>query len=180
MRHYVLTDVPETEVRARLDPDNFAAPMLVPFLTWLAEIQGLEAGFSDIVVATVAQPDRATRLNRRDIESSAAHSRVSRALHHRGEVELWTNPDGRQLAIFGTGVAGRLELSVEIAPAQRGRGTAASLISEAVLTRKPGTPVFAQVSPGNVASLRAFLAAGFKPICSEVIFANPEGATVTA
>jgi RimJ/RimL family protein N-acetyltransferase len=30
--------------------------------------------------------------------------------------------------------------------------------------------VFAQVAPGNAASLRAFLAAGFRPIGSEVLF----------
>jgi hypothetical protein len=30
--------------------------------------------------------------------------------------------------------------------------------------------LFAQVSPGNTASVRAFLAAGYQPICSEVLF----------
>jgi len=33
-----------------------------------------------------------------------------------------------------------------------------------------GDVVFAQVAPGNAASLRAFLAAGFRPIGSEVLF----------
>ena len=35
---------------------------------------------------------------------------------------------------------------------------------------KDGDVVFAQVAPGNAASLRAFLAAGFSPIGSEVLF----------
>ena len=30
--------------------------------------------------------------------------------------------------------------------------------------------LFAQVSPGNTASVRAFLAAAYQPICSEVVF----------
>jgi len=30
--------------------------------------------------------------------------------------------------------------------------------------------LFAQVSPGNVASMRAFLAAGYRPLCAEVLF----------
>jgi hypothetical protein len=34
----------------------------------------------------------------------------------------------------------------------------------------PGEPVFGQVAPGNARSLRAVLAAGFKPIGSEVLF----------
>ena len=33
-----------------------------------------------------------------------------------------------------------------------------------------GVAAVAQVSPGNVASLRAFLAAGYRPIGSEVLF----------
>jgi hypothetical protein len=32
-----------------------------------------------------------------------------------------------------------------------------------------GEPVFAAVAPGNACSLRAFLAAGFTPVGSEVI-----------
>jgi citrate lyase synthetase len=110
----------------------------------------------------------------------AGHNRVARAIHHRSDVEVWTTHDNEQVAIFGSGVAGRLELSVEIASALRGRGMASDLITEALLTQEQGTSVFAQVSPGNVASLRSFLAAGFKPICSEVVFAPLEGASVSA
>lgn len=180
MRHYILTDLPEAEVRRNLDPTNFAAPMLPPFMGWFAERQVLETGFSDIVLATVSPEGVSKILRRESSKSWADHSRVARALHHRGDVELWTTDDEEQVAIFGEGVAGRLELSIEIAPELRGAGLAADLIVEAVLTREQGTPVFAQVSPGNVASLRAFLNAGFKPICAEVIFAPPEGATVPA
>lgn len=34
----------------------------------------------------------------------------------------------------------------------------------------PGEAVFAQVSPGNIASLRWFLAAGYRPVGAEVLF----------
>ena len=34
-------------------------------------------------------------------------------------------------------------------------------------------PIFMQTAPGNAASLRAILAAGFKPIGSEVLFLRP-------
>ncbi|NND04033.1 MAG: GNAT family N-acetyltransferase [Acidimicrobiia bacterium] len=180
MRHYILTDLAEDEVRDRLDPANFAAPMLPSFLAWFAERQGLEAGFSDIVLATVVPRGVTSTLEKADADAWIAHPRVSRAKHHRSNVELWTTPDRHQLAVIGSGVAGRSEISVEIAAQARNRGLAAGLIAEAVATQLPGTAIFAQVSPGNVASLRAFLAAGFRPICSEVIFAPLQGATVPA
>jgi RimJ/RimL family protein N-acetyltransferase len=34
----------------------------------------------------------------------------------------------------------------------------------------PGEPLFAQVAPGNAASLRVVEAAGFRPIGAEVLF----------
>ena len=42
--------------------------------------------------------------------------------------------------------------------------------SVAGLARLPaGEHCWAQVAPGNAASLRAFLACGFVPVCSEVL-----------
>ena len=38
-----------------------------------------------------------------------------------------------------------------------------------------GEHLFAQVAPGNVASLRAFLAAGYRPIGAEVLFLRRVG-----
>jgi hypothetical protein len=35
----------------------------------------------------------------------------------------------------------------------------------------PGEPLWAQVSPANVASLRMFLAGGYRPVAAEVLFA---------
>ena len=35
---------------------------------------------------------------------------------------------------------------------------------------EPGELVFAQIAPGNVASLRAALAAGFRPVAAEILF----------
>jgi hypothetical protein len=33
-----------------------------------------------------------------------------------------------------------------------------------------GEPLWAQVAPANTASVRAFLAAGYRPVCAEVLF----------
>ena len=35
---------------------------------------------------------------------------------------------------------------------------------------EPGEPLWAQVAPPNVASLRMFLAAGYRTVCAEVLF----------
>jgi RimJ/RimL family protein N-acetyltransferase len=62
-----------------------------------------------------------------------------------------------------------MEVAIEIEPAYRGRGLGRQLAQAALALVEDGL-LFAQVSPGNVASLRAFLAAGYRPICSEVWF----------
>ena len=47
-------------------------------------------------------------------------------------------------------------------------------LADAARSLSDGEPVFAQVSPGNVSSLRAFLAADYRPIASEVLFLKPD------
>jgi L-amino acid N-acyltransferase YncA len=77
--------------------------------------------------------------------------------------------DERGLVTLGRGLAGRTELSVEIDTEQQGQGHGRSLNRDALRVAIVGSPVFAALSPGNARSLRAFLAAGFRPIASEVI-----------
>ena len=61
-------------------------------------------------------------------------------------------------------------MSLEIDAAAQGRGLGRRLLLGARSLIPEGDVVFAQVAPGNAASLRAFLAAGFRPIGSEVLF----------
>ena len=56
--------------------------------------------------------------------------------------------------------AGLTELSVELEPSARGQGRGVALVRAAVAAAPEGL-VLAAVAPGNAASLRAFLAAGF-------------------
>ncbi|HET6316041.1 MAG TPA: GNAT family N-acetyltransferase [Chloroflexota bacterium] len=70
-------------------------------------------------------------------------------------------------------MVGRCEISIELDPRARGRGLGRALIAAARATVPAEVPVFAQVSPGNAQSLRAFLAVGFRPIGSEVVFVRP-------
>ena len=71
--------------------------------------------------------------------------------------------------MLGRGVADRWEVSFEVDPAARGRGTGRALAAAALGLLPAGTPVFARVSPGNSVSLRATLAAGYLPIGGEVL-----------
>jgi hypothetical protein len=59
-------------------------------------------------------------------------------------------------------------MSVELAGAGE-RGTGRGVIRDARRPVPAGEPVFAAVAPGNARSLRAFLAAGFVPLGSEVL-----------
>jgi hypothetical protein len=71
--------------------------------------------------------------------------------------------------VLGRGLAGRWEVSYEVEPGARGPGLGRALAAEALGLLPAGTPVFAQVAPGNSLSLRATLAAGYRPIGGEVL-----------
>jgi GNAT superfamily N-acetyltransferase len=166
--HVVAADVPVQEILARLDPDDIGAPMGTWFLTWLAGRLGAEPGMLDAVLVAdpVARPPALPTVPRDDL---ADHPRVARAIQYRTGVRVFADRDQRGVLSLGRGLAGRMEVSVEVDPEHRGRGLGRAL-AEAVRSLSDGEPVFAQVSPGNVSSLRAFLAAGYRPVASEVLF----------
>ncbi len=97
------------------------------------------------------------------------HARASRARAHRADVRVWT-VDGGVLTL-GRGVAGRREVSVEVDQPARGRGLGRALFlaARALVTE----PLWAQVAPGNAASVRAVLAAGFRPVGAEALLVPP-------
>ena len=97
------------------------------------------------------------------------HPRVRHARALRQQVRV--HGDERGIVTLSHGLAGRTELSVETSVQGQGRGR--SLILDALRLSPLGELVFAAVSPGNARSLRAFLAAGFQPVGSEVIIAPP-------
>ncbi len=72
---------------------------------------------------------------------------------------------------MGRGLADRRELAVELLDpaADGGSGHGRRLIRAGLATLEVGAVCWAQVSPGNATSLRAFLACGFVPIGSEIL-----------
>lgn len=76
---------------------------------------------------------------------------------------------GPAVVTLGTGLAGRRELAFEVDPDGRGRGAGRAALLEARRLLSPEEFLFAQTAPGNAASLRALLAAGFTPVGGEVL-----------
>jgi GNAT superfamily N-acetyltransferase len=93
--------------------------------------------------------------------------RLARALRYRDDVRGWETPRG--IVLLGRGVAGRWEVSVEVEPQHRGQGLGRDLVTAARHLMPDGEPLWAQIAPGNAASVRAFLAAGYKPVGAEAL-----------
>ncbi len=157
----VASALPKSEF-ADLDLDGFGSALHPAVLQRLAGRHG-NVGVIDVTLAGHGSGG-GTLPERGELDH---HPRVRHARALREQVRVYG--DERGLVTLGRGLAGRSELSVEIDTEQQGQGHGRSLIRDALELAPFGSPVFAAVSPGNARSLRAFLAAGFRPIGSEVI-----------
>ena len=110
-------------------------------------------------------PDLRPRPDLRD------HPRVRHALPIRGDVRMFgLEGDDETVLTLATGIGGLAELSFQVAPARRGAGLGTALARAARERVPAGIPVAACVSPANVPSLRALLAAGFDPVGSVQVY----------
>jgi len=102
----------------------------------------------------------------------AAHPRARFAGRIRDQPRVLGYPDPRRgaVAVISRGIAGLTELSFEIEPGRRGRGGGAGLARAALAAVPAGEIAVAAVAPGNAASVRALLAAGFGPLGSVQLF----------
>ena len=99
------------------------------------------------------------------------HPRVRHALPIRGDVRVFgLDGDDETVLTLATGIGGLAELSFQVAPARRGAGLGTALARAARELVPAGIPVAACVSPANVPSLRALLAAGFDPVGSVQVY----------
>ena len=169
--HFVLAaDVTHEEVARRVPEGDFSVPMSAPFLTWLGERTGRRPlTFDALLCATGRDGDTGERLVPL---THVAHPRVERARRYREDVRVWATADGDGIVIVGHGVCDRWEIGFEVAPRARGRGLGRRLVHAACALVPIGEIVWAQVAPGNAASLRAVIAGGFRPIAAEVLFAR--------
>ncbi|MCX4683855.1 GNAT family N-acetyltransferase [Kitasatospora purpeofusca] len=174
----VFTDEDPDWVRATLAAtpgDPLAAPLCPPFLTAFARRTGRENGNIDLL--TVADrlpggpPLPLTRVA--DLE----HPRVVRALRYREDVRVFEtegegeggSEGGSGVLVLGRGVAGRWECAIEVGQAARGRGLGRALALAARHLVPEGDRVWSQQAPGNATSVRAFQAAGYRPVGAETL-----------
>jgi GNAT superfamily N-acetyltransferase len=165
--HVVAAGVEPALVAGRLPEGDLTAPMSAGFLGWLGEQLGSLPGSLDVVLAARGLGGEPPLELRAGVDPDR-HPRAARALRYRGDLEVWTAPDGA--GVLGRGLAGRREVSFEVEPVRRNRGLGRLLVAAARHLTPPGEPLFAQVAPGNAASLRVVEAAGFRPIGAEVLF----------
>ena len=167
--HVVAAAVDPGLVAARLPPGDLSAPVGAAFLGWLGGRLDSRPGSLDVVLAAEGlggtpplELTPAVGLDR--------HQRVARSLRYRDDLQVWTAPEGAGVLVLGRRLAGRREVAFEVDPARRNRGLGRLLVAAARQLTPPGEILFAQVAPGNAASLRVVAAAGFRPIGAEVLF----------
>jgi hypothetical protein len=164
----VSVDLGPEWVRAWLPDDDLAAPLSAPFLTVLAGATGRSLDNLDLVlVAPATGRPNGMELTELTEFVEPLPARLARALAQRIGVRAWRCPGG--LLTLGRGVAGRWEVSVEVDTALRGFGLGRGLFTAVRGMLPAGEHVWAQVAPGNAASVRAALAAGFRPVGAEVL-----------
>lgn len=162
----IVADVEPEWALAMLPPGDLAEPMNPPFLSALSERLKRRVNCVDMFMYAPALPgDPPLALERIDDDS---HPRVRRAHVYRSDVSVWQANGG--VLILGRGLAGRWEVAFEVDEAHQGRGLGRLLAQSARHLLPQGTPgLWAQVSPGNAASVRTLLAAGYLPVGSEAL-----------
>lgn len=173
--HVVVADVDPAWVHERLPHGDMSAPVAAGFLDDLGRQIGRHYDNLDLVLWAPGLPrEPDPGLGLRAVPADDAHPRVARALRYRDEVRSWETADGAAVLVVARGLAGRWETSFEVDPQARSHGLGRRLVTAARHLVPAGEPLFLQVSPGNVASLRAVLAAGgFTPLGAEALFPPP-------
>jgi len=161
----VFANVTAEWVRARIPAGDLSAPMGPRFLQALAERLGRQAASTDMLTVAAALPGP-PELPLARVDGSD-HPRVRRARRYRDDVAVWA--DGGAVVLIGRGVAGRREVAVEVDARRRNEGIGRRAARAARHLIPAGEPLWAQISPGNVASVRAFLAADFVPVGAEAL-----------
>ncbi|WP_320782451.1 GNAT family N-acetyltransferase [Streptomyces sp. CRN 30] len=165
------------EALAATECDALAATMHAGFLAAFMARTGRTTDTVDVLLA--GSPLRGAPPVDLEPVADGDHPRVRAARRRRDEVRVFAADGG--LLVLGRGVAGRLETAVEVDEGCRDRGLGRRLVT-AARHLSGGEPVWAQVSAGNARSLRAFQAAGYRPVGSEALLSvrGDPGVSATA
>ena len=159
----IFTDADPAWVRAQLPADDLSAPLSPAFLHALCARTRRQAHSIDMLCVglPLAGPPGIVLTP----ESDLAHPRIVRAMRYRDDVRAWRADGG--VVLIGRGIASRWEAAIEVDSGHRRRGLGRTLAAAARHLVPDGMPVWAQIAPANAASVRAFLAAGFRPVGAE-------------
>ncbi len=169
--HIIASDVDPEFVSRWTREDPFALSD-VRFLAALAVELGSKPGIYDAVFAAIGQGTEPGEAGMTETDDRT-HSRVVRARTYRDptSVRSFRDRSGLGLLVMGRGLAGRMEAAYEVGPDARGQGIGRRLITAARLLAPVNEPVFLQISPGNVWSMKALAGQPeWLPVGSELLF----------
>jgi len=161
---------------AAIDCDELAAAMNPHFLAALLDRTGRRTDTIDLLTVATSLPG-APPIPLREI-TDPNHPRVRRAHRSRDEVRVWAVDGG--VLILGRGVAGRWEIAIEVDQEARHRGLGRALARAARHLVPAGEQLWSQQAAGNARSVRAFQAAGFRPVGAEALLRPPPNAAATS
>ncbi len=164
--HAVLAvgDHTDDHALAALDPHGFGGAHHPRVVTALAGPDGWVDSLDVVLVAR----GRGGPVSLVEREDRRDHPRARYAGRLRDDVRVMSDAADTGLVTLGTGLGGLAEISIEVT--RPGRGDARALLTQAVEAAPAGDVVCALVAPGNAASLRSFLAAGFVPVASAQLY----------
>jgi hypothetical protein len=157
-------------VAERCRPWDLAAPFGTEFVVALAERVGARVGTLDVVLAGPDGPAASLEMDLRPATPAETAATLADAPHPRWDVRVRMTPDGLGVVVVGRGLEDRWEAMIHVDRGARGGGLGRRLAVAAASLVDPGERVFAQIAPGNVASLQAALAADYRPVSAEILF----------
>lgn len=163
--HAVVATGQDPATLADLSLDGFGSALAPAALLRIAD--GRTIGSNDVILVGRGYGGRST-LGPTDRWDDHPRVRYARSLR----TDVRVHGDEAGFFTLADGLAGRRELGIELADPGTRPGLGRALLREALRAVEPGSWLFAAVAPGNARSLRAFLAAGFTPIGSEVILSR--------
>ncbi|KAA1399508.1 N-acetyltransferase [Aeromicrobium ginsengisoli] len=156
------------ETLADLGADGFGGAHDPRLIAELAGPDGWIDSLDVLLVGRGAGPTGHGLVARPDL---ATHPRVHFAASNRDDVQVFGFEDQQRstVVVLARGLAGLPEISFELDPEHRG-GEGTALIEDALRLVPEGELVVAAAAPGNAASLRALLSAGFVALGSLQLF----------
>ena len=167
--HFVLaSDISSEEFATHVPPGDLSVPMSPAALVWLEGRLRSRSTTLDVLLGATGTGGGAPAWLR-EVDGHD-HPRVKEAARYRRNMRVFVADDDAAVLVLGRGVCDRWDFGFEVAPEAQGRGLGRRVVRAVRDLVPAGEPVFAQVAPGNVASLKAVAAAGFVPLGAEVLF----------